>query len=236
MKWNRDRSFGVSTRMALDACISGSYGGTSGGVLFIPGVCCCFPKPSCVVGSSDVAKLSLRLLVVTPASVGGSAPVDESSSMQAFFVNFSAWLLFCRFWVADGFAASPVSVLLRRCIFFTLLPHRSVSSRPLLKGSVSSQASNASSASSRFMKQTNPVFRRLFFSSVVLGHMIFTEYNSPNCEKRLLRSSSAIDGARFPTNILVVKCSSPGFTKLPFLSGTKRLVFFGIWSFSASNS
>ena len=41
-------------------------------------------------------------------------------------------------------------------------------------------ASIASSASSRFMKHTNPVLRPRARSSAVRGHIIFTEYRSPS--------------------------------------------------------
>lgn len=57
--------------------------------------------------------------------------------------------------------------------------HLIIIQRPTLNGSVSSHCCRASSASSRLIKHTNPVFLPRLRSSSVLGHMILTLYKSP---------------------------------------------------------
>lgn len=42
---------------------------------------------------------------------------------------------------------------------------------------------------------------------------------SPNCKNKSVNASSVILGAKFPTKIFVVRCSSAWSTKLPFFSG-----------------
>ena len=104
---------------------------------------------------------------------------------------------------------------------FTFFPHRNSKRLPVPNGSCESNESIASSASVRCMKQTNPVLRLRDLSSLLRGHIIFTEYRSPNRRNASVSSSSVVVGSKFPTNILVVRCSIPGSTKLPFFCGVK---------------